>query len=183
MKNTIVVNLFGAPGAGKSTGAAYIFAMLKLNGIDAELVTEFAKDKVWEENPAPFKNQAYMFGKQSYRIGRCAGKVDVIVTDSPIPLSIYYNSEERLTENFNNTVMDVFGSYLNMNYMLTRVKPYNPNGRHQTEVESDQVAEDLKELLHRYGIPYVPKEGNLVGYDEIIIDVIAKLKKLGVVGK
>jgi adenylate kinase family enzyme len=26
---TLVVNLFGAPGAGKSTGAAYIFAMLK----------------------------------------------------------------------------------------------------------------------------------------------------------
>ena len=45
----IVVNLFGAPGAGKSTGAAYIFAMLKMAGINAELVTEFAKDKVYEE--------------------------------------------------------------------------------------------------------------------------------------
>ena len=43
---TIVVNLFGAPGAGKSTGAAYIFALLKMAGIEAELVTEFAKDKV-----------------------------------------------------------------------------------------------------------------------------------------
>ena len=43
----MVVNLFGAPGAGKSTGAAYIFAILKMHGIDAELVTEFAKDKLW----------------------------------------------------------------------------------------------------------------------------------------
>ena len=41
---TIVINLFGAPGAGKSTGAAYIFALLKMAGIEAELVTEFAKD-------------------------------------------------------------------------------------------------------------------------------------------
>lgn len=40
-----VINLFGQPGAGKSTGAAYIFSQLKLRGINAELVTEFAKDK------------------------------------------------------------------------------------------------------------------------------------------
>ena len=44
----LVVNLFGVPGAGKSTGAAYIFSKLKLVGINAELITEFAKDKVWE---------------------------------------------------------------------------------------------------------------------------------------
>lgn len=181
MKNTIVVNLFGAPGAGKSTGAAYIFARLKMNGVDAELVTEFAKDKVWEENPAPFKNQAYMFGKQSYKIGRCAGKVDVIVTDSPLPLSIYYNNEERLTENFDRTVMDVFCSYINMNYLLTRVKPYNPNGRHQTEAESNQVAEELKTLLDNQGIPYTLADGDKDGYDEIVLDVIGELRNLGVI--
>ena len=33
-KNTIIVNLFAGPGAGKSTGAAYVFAKLKLAGID-----------------------------------------------------------------------------------------------------------------------------------------------------
>ena len=59
----LVVNLFGAPGAGKSTGAAYIFSKLKMAGINAELVTEFAKDKVWEESKAVFQNQAYIFGK------------------------------------------------------------------------------------------------------------------------
>ena len=34
----IVVNLFGVPGAGKSTGAAYVFSKLKMQGINAELV-------------------------------------------------------------------------------------------------------------------------------------------------
>lgn len=42
----ILINLFGAPGTGKSTGAAYIFSQLKMKGINAELVTEFAKDKL-----------------------------------------------------------------------------------------------------------------------------------------
>ena len=79
----ILVNLFGSPGTGKSTGAAYIFSQLKMRGINAELVTEFAKDKVWEESKAVFNNQAYIFGKQYFRISRCADKVDVVITDSP----------------------------------------------------------------------------------------------------
>lgn len=37
----IIVNLFGTPGAGKSTGAAYVFSQLKMHGINCELVTEF----------------------------------------------------------------------------------------------------------------------------------------------
>ena len=134
---TVIVNLFGAPGAGKSTGAAYIFALLKMRGVDAELVTEFAKDKLWEGDKAVFENQAYIFGKQSFKLSRCANKVDVIVTDSPLPLSIQYNQTVNLGDNFNKYVLDVFNSYDNLNYYLTRVKEYNPNGRFQTEEESD----------------------------------------------
>ena len=42
--------LRGAPGAGKSTLAAYTFAKLKMMNVNCELVTEFAKDKTWEKN-------------------------------------------------------------------------------------------------------------------------------------
>lgn len=97
----LIVNLFGVPGAGKSTGAAYIFSRLKMLGVNAELVTEFAKDKVWENNEEVFNNQAYIFGKQSFKISRCANKVDVVITDSPLPLSVFYNNDSLLTENFN----------------------------------------------------------------------------------
>ena len=42
---TIVINLFGEPSAGKSTCAMDITAQLKRNGINAEYVSEFAKDR------------------------------------------------------------------------------------------------------------------------------------------
>lgn len=174
MKNTLIVNLFGAPGAGKSTAAAYIFSKLKMLNIDAELVTEFAKDQVWEENPAPFMNQAYMFGKQSYRISRVAGKVDVIVTDSPLPLSIHYNKDPRLTENFNLSVIDVFNSYNNVCYFLNRVKPYNPNGRNQTEEESDKMSGQIYDMLDKYNISVKTYRGCVEDYD-IIVDEVVKL--------
>lgn len=49
MNNPIVINLFGAPGAGKSVASAYIFSKLKMKNINCELVTEFAKDLTWEK--------------------------------------------------------------------------------------------------------------------------------------
>ena len=45
-QDTIVVNLFGEPSAGKSTCAMDITAQLKRHGINAEYVSEFAKESV-----------------------------------------------------------------------------------------------------------------------------------------
>lgn len=175
MRSAVIVNLFGVPGAGKSTGAAYIFYRLKASGINAELVTEFAKDKVWENNEEVFKNQAYIFGKQSFKIGRCVDKVEVIVTDSPLPLSILYNNDSKLTESFNRSVMDVFNSYDNMNYLLVRTKPYNPSGRMQTEKESDALYEQIRQLLCIREIQHENVDGDLSGYEYIVGKVLRRL--------
>lgn len=176
MKNTIIVNFTGAPGAGKSTGAAYVFAKLKMLGIDAELATEFAKDKVWEENPTPFQNQAYIFGKQSYRLSRVAGKVEVIVTDSPLLLSIIYNHDARLTNNFNESVKDVWNSYNNKTYFVHRIKPYNPNGRHQTEAESDALSKDIFELFEKNNVPITHINGCQEDYDKVVMEIYDLLR-------
>lgn len=173
----IVLNFFGAPGAGKSTAAAYVFSQLKMNGINAELVTEYAKDKVWEENQTALKNQAYVFGKQFYRMSRCEDKVDVIVTDSPLPLSIFYNKCERLSETFNNMVMDVFNSYNNINYLVYRNKPYNPVGRYQTEEESNSLFLSISSLLLDRGIEFALISGDKVGYDFVVDDVLKRIKE------
>lgn len=173
----IVVNLFGVPSAGKSTGAAYIFSKIKMAGINAELITEFAKDKVWEENSEVFKpdNQCYLFGKQFYRMSRCRDKVDVIVTDSPLPLSIFYNKSKVLGENFNKIIMNCFNSFDNISYLLLRDKPYNPKGRLQTEAESDALKEPLVNLLQNRNIKYKTVKGNIREYDKIADYVIQKL--------
>lgn len=122
----LIINLFGAPGAGKSTGAAYVFSQLKAAGVNAELVTEFAKDKVWEGTKAVFENQAYIFGKQYFRISRLEGKVDVVITDSPILLSAFYNDNDHvLGEEFDKLVSKVFDYYNRIDVFVHRVKPFN----------------------------------------------------------
>jgi len=173
----IIVNLFGVPSAGKSTGAAYIFSKLKMLGINAEMVTEFAKDKVWEQSAEVFNNQLYILGKQSFKISKLKNKVEVIITDSPLPLSIFYNNDPVLGEVFDQLVLNVFNSYENVNYLLLRDKPYNSNGRFQTELESNALAEPMKNLLINNGIAYKEKKGNETDYDEIVKEIYNSLKK------
>lgn len=176
MMKPIVVNLFGGPGSGKSTGAAYIFSMLKMQGINCELVTEFAKDKTWEHNMEALSNQAYVFGKQCYRISRCANQVDVIITDSPLALSTIYNNDPKLGETFNKMVLEVFNSYNNVNYMLLRTKPYNPVGRNQTEEESDAISKNIESMLKDNNIDFLYDCGDIEGYNRIVEEVLQLVK-------
>lgn len=172
----IVCNLWAQPGAGKSTGAAYIFSRLKMAGINAELVTEFAKDKVWEDNRKALSNQAYMFGQQYYRLSRLEGEVDVVIVDSPLMLSLLYNNDPKLGNDFNQVVRKVAGSYDSLDYLVRRVKPYNPKGRLQTEDESNAIGERIKSVMDTYLGTYKTIDGNTEGYDEVVTDVLRYMR-------
>lgn len=175
-KKTLIVNLFGAPGSGKSTGSAYIFSKLKMNNIDCELVTEFAKDKVWEESTEVFKCQPYIFAKQLFRQSRVKGKVDVIVTDSPLLLSIFYNSniDPNIVKHFNDLVMSYHTLDDTLNIFINRAKPYNPNGRLHSEDESKKIADRIKqEILNDNNIPYIEIKGIEEDYDKIVKEVLS----------
>lgn len=174
----LIVNLYGAPGAGKSTGAAYVFSKLKMQGVNAELVTEFAKDKVWEESKAVFENQIYIFGEQYFRISRLKDKVDVVVTDSPILLSCFYGGEEQpAREELRTLVKEVHNSFENYNAFIERVKPYNPNGRFQNEQESDDISQYLKVFIKEFNVSPKSYNGDIEGYDRLVSDIIELLTK------
>lgn len=160
-----------------STGAAFIFSQLKMKGVNCELITEYAKDKTWEKNIEALSCQEYIFGKQSFRMKRCRDKVDVIITDSPLPLGIFYNTNPVLGEHYENLVLDVFNTYENMNYTLVRDKPYNPIGRNQTEAESDEIGDRIQFFLDDHNIPYTLGLGNVEFYNFIIADVLLALKE------
>lgn len=152
--DTIVINLFGEPSAGKSTSAMDITAKLKRKGINAEYVSEFAKDKVYENNSEVFKHQEYLFGKQSFKMGRVKDKVQVMVVDSPLILCAVYNQDAILGLDFNKTVLNVFNSYNNRNYLLTRNHPYESEGRFQNEEEAQEVRNQIIKKLEEFDIDY-----------------------------
>lgn len=166
MKKTIIVNLFAGPGAGKSTGASYVFSKLKMEGFDAEYVSEFAKDMVWENNSKAFNCQFYITGNQVFRIYKVYGEVDVIVTDSPIALGVFYSGQDK--DELNLAILEEFKKYNNLNFFINRKKEFNSNGRNQTEQESINIDKDILKLLNDNNIEFTKVDGDSEGYDQII---------------
>ncbi len=113
-----------------------------------------------------------MFGKQFYKQSRVRDKVDVIVTDSPLLLSIYYNKSKILDHAFNELVYRCFNSFNNYNYFLHRVKPYNHSGRLQEEDEAKEIDVAIKKVLDVNDIPYQIFDGNRKGCIQIVEDYL-----------
>lgn len=154
--NTIVINLIGPPGTGKSTIASELFAKMKWKGYDVELVSEFAKELVWEERTETIKNEVYLFAKQHHRIFRLLGKVKYIITDRPLILSNLYNSVYGdNSPEFSNLVLHEVNKMKNLNILLERTKPYVEKGRNQTEEESQEFGLKIEKMLHENKVDYV----------------------------
>lgn len=177
MSNTLVVNFFAGPGVGKSTNMALTFGKLKTQGITAEMITEYAKDLVWEERHHALSFQPYLASKQIYRIQRVLGKVPVAITDSPILLSLVYGEEARGTA-FEDFLMETFRSWNTFNIHLVRndeAHPYVPIGRTQKDVkEAAEVDTKIENLLVEYDIPHTILE---VGEGESTANEITELVK------
>ena len=174
MRKTVIVNLYGAPGAGKSTGSAYIFGQLKMNNISVELVREFVKDKIYEKSEGVFNDQVYILGKQHFRQTNVKGNVDVIITDCPLIIQAYYTDKYKFpyADELRQLVLKLYSLENNINYFVNRDKPYNPDGRFQTEVDSDSISGNLKEYLDNLGIEYKEINGNITDYDSVVADII-----------
>lgn len=176
-KNTLVVNLIGGPGTGKTTTMALVFGKLKTMGIDAEMVTEFPKELVWEHRTETMKDELYIFAKQAHRFFRVNGQVDVIVTDRPIILTVLYNNlYGDKSSALDAIVKETFEKYNNLNFFLNRVKEYNPNGRTQTEEESNEIADGLYEIMKDYGYDFIEYAADEEVADKIISDILNILK-------
>jgi hypothetical protein len=155
---TVVVNLFGGPGAGKSTTAAGVFANLKQKCLNVELVTEFAKDLTWDSRFFALEQQPYILGEQFYRQIRLKGKVDAIITDSPLLLGIYYNNQNDgpTLEHLAPLTMELYNLFENLNYFIRRPDEYTEVGRDYTREEAVTIDEYFKVMLndcnvaHRY---------------------------------
>lgn len=161
----IVINLYGGPGTGKSTTAAGLFNLLKVNNFNCELVTEYAKDKVWEGSITTLANPLYVFAKQSHRLWRCkrAG-VDICVTDSPILLALVYQDLYQHTGLCSEQARLTYNQYTNVDIFLNRKKEYNPLGRNETEEGAIAIDSMIKTRVNSFLNDRMPHD-RMMGVD------------------
>jgi hypothetical protein len=169
-RKTLVVNLFAGPGSGKSTTAAGVFFELKSRGINCEIASEFVKDLVWESRHKAINNQVYIFAKQHHRITRLLDEVSVIITDSPLLLTLVYGKEndeilKRLAKHEHNKLWS-------LNCFIKRNKEYNPKGRIQTYSEARELDNSIANMLDDENISYEVYFGNADGKDKIVNKIL-----------
>jgi len=175
MKEALVINLFGGPGCGKSTTMARLFADLKTRGYNVEMVSEFAKDLVYEQRQETMKDELYIFAKQHHRLFRVIDKVDIVITDRPILLTNIYASlylpDDEFRSDLKRLVRTAFNKFNNLNIMLNREGiEYKTEGRLQDLEQSKEIDNlTLKELVmsrQSYGVV------NTNNYDSILDRVL-----------
>ena len=144
MNKALVINLFGGPGCGKSTTMAKLFADLKVMGYNVEMVSEFAKDLVYEQRHETMKDEMYIFAKQHHRLFRVCDKVDIIITDRPLLLTnIYvglYLPDSDFKKDLMRLVRTTYNNFNNLNIYLKRSGiNYQTEGRLQNLEEAEKI--------------------------------------------
>lgn len=155
---TKVINLYGGPSSGKSTQASGLFYNMKALGYDVELVNEFAKEVVWEGNVPMLKDQLWVLAHQHRKLVRLANKVEYIITDSPVLLSIAYRSlyeGPMYSDLIDKLAIECYNMYDNINIFLKRPVQFDNNGRAQDYKESLLIDDSIIKILNKNKIDYV----------------------------
>ncbi len=153
---SIIINLFGGPGSGKTTLAAAIFHELKVLHYSVENVSEYAKDMILEHNRQALDNQFYITGNQAYRQW-CASLVyDYVVIDSPILLGAIYNKNKNIEKELNAFLIKYHKEFNNVNIFINRDEnwKYTTKGRNHDIEEALRKDKQIKSFLRTNKIPF-----------------------------
>ena len=145
-QKTKVINLYAGPGAGKTTAALQICLELKKLGINAEYVSEFAKDLIYDGKEEMLKDQKFVTDGQYERLNRLRGKVDVIVTDSPLLLGQVYG-KKSVDKEYKDEIRNRYDSFDNYNAFIVRGNNFTQKGRVHNLEESKQLDADVLQML------------------------------------
>lgn len=154
---TYLVNIGGGASSGKSTLAAAVYAELKSQNKSVELVREYVKTWCYRDHKInELWDPLYIFAKHLRAQSALYGKVEYIITDSPLWLSPVY--EEFYTPN--ETTMSALywdirirqdnNNIRNIDCIVTRDYPYVVEARFETEDEAKRVDKICRDQIRQY---------------------------------
>lgn len=177
-----IINLFGGPGIGKSSIAAGLTYKLKKKHITCDNPYEFPKMLAWDENHSAIRDQLYVLANQHRGIVKSYGKVDYIILDSPILLSLVYRNYYRSGEypatlyndSFDKMVLDIHNQYDTLNIVLNRSEGiHNEKERYQNLKQSKDLDSAIENTLIQNNIPYTKVDVN----DDTVNNILSILSQ------
>jgi len=157
---TQVINIIGGPGCEKSLFTAGIVMNLHLRNKTVEVIPDFAKALVWQQDYEALRNQ-YQIALQQYRMLEALdGQVQFLVCECSLPQLLYYN--EHHPDNIcdldktRQQILEWHGAFTNVNVVVQRNpdRRYVRAGRFQDETQAMEMDRGMRELLARDGVGY-----------------------------
>lgn len=158
-----VVNLFGAPGVGKTGVRSELVGLMKARGLHVEEVKEHAKyllslglDWMLKED------QLTVLAQQNHwqLVAKRAG-FDWVVTDSPLLLCPFYAGQAYLPS-FESLALEAHRIYSNKNFFLMPQEgaPYDNRLREPDPKKARAKSLEMQDYLHRLKVPFQLLEVN-----------------------
>lgn len=183
-KETILINLIGGPGIGKTTLSAFLFVQMKLKKMNVEYVQEVAKPLVYLKKFDELNAQLEVTKEQFEKFEAYNGTLDFIITDGSILHGLYFNRNNPYNtsdvEEVEQFILEKHASMPTINILLTRPEDayYEKEGRLQDEEESNNIDTYLEAELVKFGIDYIKIEADLLNMIGIINHIKREEKKL-----
>ena len=138
--------LYGAPSSGKSSLGALVFGLLKLKNYNTELIREYAKELVWagcDMKNATSEEELDIFVNQTKRERLVRGKVEYMVSDSPLLLNAFYSHNEYAKQVALNSL-----SQNDYHFWLTKdISRHEDAGRSHDQDEAKEVDLQMRKFL------------------------------------
>ena len=166
-KPLTLINLYGAPGVGKSSVAAGLFFLMKSHHLSVEHISEYAKYLIHSHRDWQLRDeQLYLLAKQHHKQLILRGRYDYAVTDSPLLLTAFY-APKTYHGHFEPLVNELDGQFEHINIFMTRSMadgaPYQNEGRVHDRRASAALELEMRDFLHARG----------VRFSEVPVDVYA----------
>ena len=154
------ISFYGGPCVSKSTISAQVFCELKKQNRNIELISEFAKDLAYSGVSIKPYMQLQIFAEQVARETRVliSNPETVIVTDSPVLLSIVYAQRYSYPswKHLVSIARDMELEYPSLNFFLERGDcPYSQTGRYETLEEAKMMDNMIYRFLEEHNVPLI----------------------------
>jgi len=156
---TKVINIIGGPGSDKSLYSSAIVLYLNLHQKTVEVIPDYAKSLVWQQNFEVLKNQYFIAQRQFEMINLLDGQVQFLITECSLPQVLYYNEhyEDNICDiaKTRAQILEWYQQHNNVNILVERGdKRYIRTGRFQDEEQARAIDHGLRSLLLREGMRY-----------------------------
>lgn len=144
------LNFFGAEQIGKTPIAARIYYELTALNINAGLIQEYAKEKIWLGDEPGQVCQPYITAKQLYRQYRANGRMDVAIIDTPILTGVIYPGF-GCSGAWEQATVEQFFLFNNLNILLTSDEEISV---FKKKLETAESGKKIRDILVKYNVPH-----------------------------